>query len=241
MQIVKHEHEFLAPEEINGLKDTYGVERVQAFVDKTRQRDFDLVLNGRHVSFMEKTETLGLDHDFRLKYYIGASWLFEPNSGDDESGVSIVVRPKIQNIDYIKMFLIALDFNGEEEKYFSDFYYIDYDKPQITLSSPDTMLTPLLLIHFIKLLEPIVARGLKRGYITRDENLKSKVKGKILFQRHLSKNILNRREDRVFCRYQEFSEDILENRLLKKALLFTQSVIGQYEYFNKYKNNFGNS
>ena len=39
---------------------------------------------------------------------------------------------------------------------------------------------------------------------------------------HLSKNIAIKRTDKVFCAYQEYSEDIPENRLLKRALLYVE-------------------
>ena len=81
------------------------------------------------------------------------------------------------------------------------------------------MITPLLLLHYITLLEQLSHNGLRRNYIRREENLQSKIRGKILFNRHLKQNVFNKREDRIFCGYQEYTIDTPENRLLKKALV----------------------
>ena len=70
----------------------------------------------------------------------------------------------------------------------------------------------------------IVKRGLKKDYVQREDNLK-KVRGHIDISRNERMNVLKKRFDKVFCRYQEYSEDTLENRLIKKALVFSQQVL----------------
>lgn len=59
--------------------------------------------------------------------------------------------------------------------------------------------------------------------------MKTKVKGRLMFTKHLQKNVFQQRSDRVYCQYQEYTDDIPENRLLKKALLFADRIIGNYE------------
>lgn len=47
------------------------------------------------------------------------------------------------------------------------------------------------------------------------ENL-NKLKGRIDILKNERKNIILKRFDRVFCRFQEYSENTIENRLIKK-------------------------
>ncbi len=163
----------------------------------------------------------------KAHYYIGASWFIKDKC-------AFVVRPKVE-VDYVKLFMTALEMNSENEaEYFSNYYYIDFEKPAIKTNALDNVITPLLILHYISLLKHLVSKGLKKGYVVREENLQSKIRGRILLQRHLTKNVFTKREDRVFCRFQEFTEDIPENRILKKALSFSVRFINQYDSFKSH-------
>ena len=85
-------------------------------------------------------------------------------------------------------------------------------------------MSPLIVAHFLSVVKDIVKRGLKKDYVQREDNLK-KVRGHIDISRNERMNVLKKRFDKVFCRYQEYSEDTLENRLIKKALVFSQQVL----------------
>ena len=138
-------------------------------------------------------------------------------------------------VDYVKLFMTALEMDSEDEAgYFSNYYYIDFEKPAIKTNALDNVITPLLILHYISLLKHLVSKGLKRGYVVREENLQSKVRGRILLQNHLTKNVFAKREDCVFCRFQEFTVDIPENRILKKALSFSVRFINQYDSFKSH-------
>ncbi len=163
----------------------------------------------------------------KAHYYIGASWFIKDKC-------AFVVRPKVE-VDYVKLFMTALEMNSENEaEYFSNYYYIDFEKPAIKTNALDNVITPLLILHYISLLKHLVSKGLKKGYVVREENLQSKIRGRILLQRHLTKNVFAKREDRVFCRFQEFTEDIPENRILKKALSFSVCFINQLPSFKSH-------
>lgn len=170
--------------------------------------------------FMGEPKFLGIDSYFRASYFVGTCSLSEV--------FSVAVLPKIKNIDFIKMFLSALEVDSAAD-YFSKCYRIYFDEPAIKTPDSLNVLSPLLVLHFISLTEKLVKRGLKRGYIIREENLKSKIKGKILWAEHLHQNIFQKREDRIFCRFQEYTFDIPENRLLKKALLFCAKFLETYK------------
>lgn len=172
---------------------------------------------------------LGFDNYGNLwsSYYIGIDWIKENES-------YIAVEPKIENLDYVKMFVHCLN-HPEISKFIKEIYNIDFQKAQIETQNANWDLTPFLVVHFLSLVETITKQGLKSNYIVREENLSSKIKGKILFSQQLKKNIVSKREDRIYCRFQEYSIDCLENRLLKKALLFVQRYTTKHLDKEKYK------
>lgn len=170
----------------------------------------------------DRLKFLGVGSDFKASYYIGCAWLIPPS--ENENGISIQVEPKIENADFIRMFVTALEVHSSKEaEYFSDYYHIDFESPAIQIESEQNLITPLLLLHYITLLEQLSKNGLRKNYVCREENLQSKIRGKILFDQHLKQNVFNKREDRIFCGYQEYTVDTPENRLLKKALVYAKN------------------
>lgn len=173
---------------------------------------------------------LGVDANLTASYFIGASWL---NIDEIEEPIPFQVIPKnidrtndVNQTDYVKMFATALEVDSSDEaEYFSDYYHIDFDSPKIEVDAESNLMTPLLLLHYLSILTQLTKRGLRKGYVQREENLQSKVRGRILFTQNLRKNILNKREDRVYCKFQEYTVDTPENRFLKKALLFTETAL----------------
>ena len=139
-------------------------------------------------------------------------------------GEELVIKPKIDSIDFMKMFSICLS-SGIASEDFSKIYGINLDsEPVKTDINFSSSITPLLIVHFLQLIKGIVSKGLKYDYIQKNENIK-KVKGKINISKHIQKNIINQKYDRVYCKYMERSVNIPENRLLKKTLLFCQQFI----------------
>ena len=79
-------------------------------------------------------------------------------------------------------------------------------------------------------------KSLKRGYVHRNENLK-KVKGRINILKNERVNIALKRYDRIYCSYDEYSVDIPENRLIKRALTFSQRMVQRMgEHHQSYNN-----
>ncbi|MCQ2286643.1 MAG: McrC family protein [Bacteroidales bacterium] len=183
--------------------------------------------------YMQKPKYLGLCWESQTSllasYYIGASWLVENET-------SVVVSPKMENIDFVEMFITALAVDSDPEvNYFSKCYGIDFDAPKISVDKNLCQVTPLILLHYITLLEKLVKRGLKKGYVNQEENLNSKIRGQIYVPAHIQRNVCPQREDRAYCRFQEYTEDVPENRLLKKALNFAYRGICSYKSFNRYR------
>ena len=168
---------------------------------------------------------LGLDPNMRTSYFVGIDWL-------QVNETAIQVNPKIKSLDYISMFMDCL--NGPHlNKYLDKIYHIDLDNPQIETDSVPFDITPMLIIHFLGVVRNLARKGLKRDYIRVEENLQSKVKGKIKFSNHFKSNISKGRFDKNYCNYQEYSVDCLENQILKKTLLFAGSFINKCKLSHK--------
>lgn len=214
---------------IDNLKDIILLQEHQPFVNPRgwgNGRDYSdkmeylvgLGLTFEEPDFLKEPKYLGISN-WIASYYIGAAWLVS-----DE--LAVVVTPKMPDIDFIQMFLSALEIDTQKESnYFAQCYGIQFDEPQIETHEELNQLTPLLVLHFISLLERLVKHGLKKDYLLHEENLKAKVKGRILFGKHLKTNVFQQRSDRMYCQYQEYTDDIPENRLLKKALLFSERIL----------------
>ncbi|RAZ59233.1 restriction endonuclease, partial [Klebsiella oxytoca] len=71
---------------------------------------------------------------------------------------------------------------------------------------------------FISLLRSLCSRPLMGRTVSREENLTGKARGRIVFSRNIRHNTLRGRDDRLYCRYLQYTEDILENQILKAAL-----------------------
>jgi 5-methylcytosine-specific restriction enzyme subunit McrC len=81
-------------------------------------------------------------------------------------------------------------------------------------------------MQYLNILDKLVGKGLKRDYITIEENLHSKIRGKLRPIANWRKNELKKKEDYFYCQYQVFSANIPVNQLLKKALDISLLLLG---------------
>ena len=153
----------------------------------------------------------------KAHYYIGVDWLV----GEEY----VYIAPKMNyreasvEIDFLKM-LLEIYTADIEEKHTRDLVKIYWKEPQITIEQQKDFLTPFLVVQFLQLLKRITRKGLKKSYYTVEENLNSRIKGKIQLGKHLKQNVFKNKLTAHVCRYQEFGMDNLENRFLKKVLQF---------------------
>ncbi|WP_456063295.1 5-methylcytosine restriction system specificity protein McrC [Capnocytophaga leadbetteri] len=158
-------------------------------------------------------------------YYIGALWLvkhhkfvyIEPKMNKKQIAEGSSAQEEWAEIDYLKM---LLSITGLDPKDTRDLIKIYWEEPPITIEQQKDTLTPFLMVQFLLLLKRIVRKGLKKSYYTVEENLNSRIKGKIQLGKHLKQNVFKNKLTAHVCRYQEFGMDSLENRFLKKVLQF---------------------
>ena len=154
-----------------------------------------------------------------LGYYVGATWM--------KPGEAVLrVSPKFDDVDWVKMFTDCFyDADDEIQERLSDIYHIDFDLPKIEYDGTRCLLTPFIIAHFTHLVANIIRKGLKKDYHIRKDNLTSKLKGKLIFADHIRQNVCRRRQERNFCRYQDYSENCVENMIIKHALRFAKGFI----------------
>ncbi len=181
---------------------------------------------------------------FKGSYLIGAQWVHEKaikngkfvKKGDEKEKFAVVVTPKIEDIDYSEMFMTCLK-SGIESKDFSKLYNIDFESKDGYICAPNTssFLNPLMISHFVTIVEKLLKKGIKKDYVYKCENLK-KPKGKININLNERKNIMTKRYDRCYCNYSEYSIDNPENRIIKRALIFSKKMLEGENYENEYIN-----
>ncbi|CAH0291020.1 McrC family protein [Chryseobacterium sp. Bi04] len=130
-----------------------------------------------------------------------------------------------REINYLKILLEIMAL-PQTARFSKDIIQIDWSAKPITIDQKNDRLTPFLIVQFLQHLKTIVRKGLKKSYYKVQENLNSKVKGKVLVGQHTEKNVFKNRLTSTFCEFQVFGENHLENRFLKKVLEFVISYIG---------------
>lgn len=152
---------------------------------------------------------------YYASYVIGAEWI------DDKEALVVTTKRGMEEIDFLSMFMTCFTSDLSVES-FAQIYNIDCESPTIYAPSLKGVLSPLIVLHFLGVVSRI--KSLKKGYVHYSENLK-KVKGHIKVMKNERKNIAVKRFDRVFCDYDEYTVDIPENRLIKKALVFSKQIL----------------
>ncbi|GAB4200971.1 MAG: hypothetical protein Fur0023_04850 [Bacteroidia bacterium] len=211
------EHEILDPSE-HEVKDIFRYEKILSILFKQQE----------YSKCIEVTEENGLKK-LKSNYYVGVDWLCE-------NQLAVYVKPKIDNesrqTDYLRMLFSCLR-HSDILSHTNDLYEVKLDKPYVEISQKQDLLTPLLVIHFLQILKIIVKKGLKKSHLERENNLDATVKGKILITKTIKKNIIKNKQTKIFCRYQEFGLNSIENRILKLTLLFVQRYLALFPDFSK--------
>ncbi|MFC2102319.1 hypothetical protein ACFLS7_04925 [Bacteroidota bacterium] len=160
-------------------------------------------------------------HTMTLSYYIGVDWIVENEQ-------AIYVEPKVnencQPTNYLAMLIHALKHPGIS-KYTNELFEIQFEKPFIEIEQHHDLITPLIVIQYLNVIQSIVRKGLKKSFYKVENNLTGRIKGKILQGQTVKQNLFRNKMLNTYCRYEEFGYNGLENRLLKKALLFVQRYL----------------
>lgn len=211
-------------------------------------------------SISEKELTLTSD------YFVGVDWLTEDRFIYVEPKLNFAVLQSFENVSFksedeisdeeIEKFdkeveeseeaikevnviamLMKIMSHSEVAKETDKLLLIDWEAPEIEIEQKQDLLTPFLVVKFLKLLQGIARKGLKKSYYKVQENLRNRVKGKILVGQQIKKNVFKNRLTNTVCEYQVFGEDSIENRFLKKVFLFCTQYVENNTHYFKDKNN----
>lgn len=187
------------------------------------------------VVFNKKTEAkcleLKVNHaKLYTNYYVGVDWLKKNES-------AIYVAPKLNDeekeTNFFQMLFSCMKHSdiAEESK---GLYEIKFDEPYIEINKQQDLITPLLMIRYLQVLKSIVRKGLKKSYYKVEQNLSSKIKGKVEVSKTLKHNILKNRTTKTICNFEMYGFDGIENKILKAALKFTDRYLMNYKQFSEY-------
>ncbi len=171
-----------------------------------------------------KPSATGTGHDTQASYYVGGDWLIR-------SALCVQVSPKLPETDHAGMLFACLR-HPSVAPHIAGLYTLDLDAPLIPVERQDDLLTPLLVTHFLQLLQAIVRKGLKKGYVPVAKELRARVKGKVDVARTIRQGVFKQRLLSTACQYDEFSTDIAENQFLKRVLRFVQRFIATYPAYH---------
>ena len=194
-----------------------------------------LILDGFPVEYDERYNNLDLikwdnpmdskSYGYYASFKIGAEWI--------DNKESLIVTPKrgMENIDFLSMFMACFTSDLALDS-FNEIYKIDLDKPQIESPSLNSVISPLIVIHFVSVVNRI--KSLKRGYVHRHENLK-KVKGHIKLLKNERLNIATKRYDRIYCDYVDMKSvrQIRSSKLFNEyseAVRLAKTILKRFDY-----------
>jgi len=164
---------------------------------------------------------------FSTSYFVGTDWIYINGKPNDSVYVKSKMNDENKEIDCLNMLFDAMS-ESENFEHLDGLCQIDFNAPQINITQNQDILSPFLIIQFLKILKRIVQKGLKKSYYPVVQNLNAKVKGKILVNQTIKQNTLKNQFTKTFCKYDEFGYNGDENKILKKAFLFSQSAIQSY-------------
>lgn len=163
-------------------------------------------------------------------YYVGIDWLKKNDS-------VIYVAPKLneeaKETDYFKMLFSCMK-HPEIAEFSNNLCEIKFDEPYIQINQQQDLITPILVIRYLQLLKVIVRKGLKKSYYRVEQNLSSKIKGKVIVSKTLKQNILKNRPNKTICNFEVYSVDSIENKILKSALKLADRYLMNYRQFSEY-------
>lgn len=107
-------------------------------------------------------------------------------------------------------------------------FRVFYDQPIVRLAQDEVSDGDLLYaLSFINSCYTLCKKGLKKAMLHREENCSSKVRGKIDVKKNIRENTSRGRNDRFYCKYIDFTEDNIENRIIKATLKKCKAILDE--------------
>lgn len=143
----------------------------------------------------------------------------------------LVVRPRYGVDPWVMLEKVMADeeyedYVRESEARHKSLYRVFYDRPLIRLERDEEDGGDLLCaLSFIHACYKLCQKGVRKTLFYREENCNAKIRGRVDVRNNIRLNAAYGRNDRFYCKYIDFSEDNVENRILKGALLRCRRII----------------
>ena len=147
--------------------------------------------------------------------------VFTPNSRVGVQvieGFTIYVLPKVHSADFLTMANYAFDLPDL------------WDQELVNLARQPRNLIAIFITLFLLRVKDFVSKDLKRSFIKREEDLTSKIKGKVLLPAYLQRNMPTFNNHIVPCQYHDITYDCLENRIILYTIDLIQKVLPQVAF-----------
>lgn len=243
---------------MNGWQEPKDGKRIYLITDNTRMDGFtDYIkeedIERLYVTYSESRVNLGI-HYYRNSLYssnlVGISRVKSVDAETlyDAEGNELLIKvvPRF-NLTVVKLLNYIQD-DDEFERYMAPqtisnrckekdieaidrneiFYFFENEKPLKVddgICAENSIITVTVFLTLLRLLcrRPLIGKMLKE-----EANLTGKVKGKIAIEKNIRVNTMHGRNDRFYCQYLHFSDDIVENQILKAALKKAKRFIIDY-------------
>jgi 5-methylcytosine-specific restriction enzyme subunit McrC len=160
----------------------------------------------------------------KLSYFAGVDWVSKHRA--------VYAAPKLNNDEWETNYfgiLFSLLKHPHVPDEIKALFIIKWDEPLIPITQRQDLLTPLLFVQFLSLVRDIVHKGLKKTYQPVERNLFARVKGKVMVNRNIKKNLASAKTLYNYCAFEEFSQDNIENRVLKRAISFIERYVSKMD------------
>lgn len=143
----------------------------------------------------------------------------------------LIVKPSY-DVDPWKMLeRVMLDeeyplYAEEMKKKGKSLYRVFYEqKPIRILQDEEDGSEVLTALSFIHICYSLCRKKMKSNIIYVEENFNAKIRGKIVTNKNLRKNIMKGHIEKFYCKYGVFTIDTIENRILKAALHRAEKIL----------------
>lgn len=243
---------------MNGWQEPKDGKRIYIITDNTKMDGFTDYIKSEdverlYVTYSESRVNLGI-HYYRNKLYTSnLVGICRIKSVDDETlydaeGNELLIKviPRF-NVKIVELLNYMRD-DDEFDRYMAPqtisnrhkerdieaidrneifYFYVNENPLKVDekISGENSIITVTVFLTLLRLLckKPLMGRMMKK-----EKNLTGKVKGKIVIEKNIRANTMHGRNDRFYCQYLQFSEDIIENQILKAALKKSKRFVIEY-------------
>lgn len=198
-----------------------------------------------NAGFWGRIDLLRPDINFGIHRYNDAIWtsgmvgvgrVFDKDNNpvqDDGKEHILIIRSSYELDPWKMLETVMLD--DEYDSYLSELsednrflFTVFYEQPLIKLPRDiNTNAEILFALSYINACYSLCKKGLKKSLIYHSDNFSAKVRGKIDVTKNIKQNTSRGRTDRFYCKYIDFTEDTTENRIIKRTLIMTDTVLKQ--------------